>query len=232
MRLAQLIEFGADVPVFTVHELADALDIDPRRVREQLSRWQPLGYVMRIGAGLWVLGPYADCEPIDITRLASLIDPECAITAHSALAHHRVTPTAPLGLTCVTHGRPRTVLTPSGPIRFRHLAPRLWFDYAAPAGNGPIHVAIATPNKALLDLLHFVPSARRWQLFDEIGPMDWSPIEPWELRETARAHYPPGVQRTANAICGARRGQTGEPDTLPTPEIRRIRARMRRAHGA
>jgi hypothetical protein len=227
MRLAELTELASELPVFTVEEAAAQLRQDPRRVREQLSRWQARGYVTRIGAGLWVLDPLTGGERIDAPLLAHLIDPTSAISTESALAYHGMTSLHPRELTCVTHGRPRRLETPYGPIRYRHMAPRLWFDYQ-PFEYAPTFFApVATPNKALLDLFHYVPVDDLDRVIWEIGLNDWAPVEPWELIETARAHYSPSVVRTARWACGMRRSQTGEPDTQPTPVIRRILERQR-----
>ena len=227
MRLAHLIELAAEFPVFTVEQAAAQLHLDPRRVREQLSRWRARGYVTRIGAGLWVLDPLAGGERIDAPLLAHLIDPTSAISTESALAYHGMTPLHPPDLTCVTPGRPRRIETPYGPIRYRHMAPHLWFDYQ-PFEYAPTFFApVATPNKALLDLFHYVPMNDLDLVILDMRLNDWSPLEPWELIETAQAHYSPSIVRTARWACGMRRSQTGELDTHPTPVIRRIMERQR-----
>ncbi|MDO8916106.1 MAG: type IV toxin-antitoxin system AbiEi family antitoxin domain-containing protein [Coriobacteriia bacterium] len=221
MRLAQFTEFAAEFPVFTVDEAATELELDPRRVREQLSRWRARGYVHRIGPGLWILDPLSGGERLDAPMLAHILDPDSAISTESALAYHGMIPRLPWELTCVTHGRPRRVQTPYGPIRFRRMAPHLWFDYEPFEYEPTCFASMATPNKALLDIFHYVPSDDLDRFIWELELGNWAPVEPWELMETARAHYSRQVVRTAQWVCAKRRGQTGEPDTLPTAQIRR-----------
>jgi hypothetical protein len=227
MRLALLTEFAAEFPVFTVDDAATQLELDPRRVREQLSRWRARGYVHRIGPGLWILDPLTGGQRLDGPSLAAILDPTSAISTESALAYHDMIPHHPPELTCVTHGRPRRVQTPYGPIRFRRMASHLWFDYERIEYEPSAFALMATPNKAVLDMFHYVPDAELDFFIIHMELNNWAPVEPWELMETVRAHYSPQMVRAANWVCARRRGLTGEPDTLPTAQIRRSLERQR-----
>jgi len=76
---------------------------------------------------------------------------------HSALSYHGVIPEAVPVVTSVTTRRPRTDETPLGTFVFRHLHRSLFWGYEETRVGDGTTFFVASPEKALLDLVHLTP---------------------------------------------------------------------------
>jgi predicted transcriptional regulator of viral defense system len=81
------------------------------------------------------------------------------VSLQSALSHYGMIPEYVPVTTSVTTGRPETLETEVGWFQFRHIASRLFsrFETVEPAPRQQAFVA--TPEKALLDLLYLTPQS-------------------------------------------------------------------------
>ena len=156
MKFADLVAIVADEPVFETGLLL-AGTVDPVDVRRQLARWTRAGRIQQLRRGLYVLAPPWRKQMPHAFLLANRLAPGSYVSGLSALAFAGVIPEYVAEVTSVTAGRPRLRHTPLGRFSFRHLKPQLLSGYRrADLGHGQ-RAFVASPEKALLDLIHLQP---------------------------------------------------------------------------
>ncbi len=158
MKWEALLARIAHEPVFSSPSLL-AGEASATLTRIQLSRWVNAGRLLQLRRGLYALAPlWRKVEPHPFL-VANSLQTGSYVSLHSALAFHGIIPEHPPVVTSVGPGRPGTLRNPLGVFHFNHLAGRLLF------GNTRLEVAprqfalVATPEKALLDLLYLTPHA-------------------------------------------------------------------------
>ena len=157
MKFASLLATVGDQPVFETGFLL-AGDVDPADLRRQLSRWVTSGHLVQLRKGLYALAPpYRKTEPHPFV-VANRLVRGSYVSLQSALAHHGLIPEHVPVITSVTTGRPQHRENPFGSFEFHHCPPdRLTGYRVLKLGGG--EALVATPVKALADLIHLVPGA-------------------------------------------------------------------------
>lgn len=158
MRFDELMRWVGDEPVFQ-SSLLLAGGVDPADVQRQLSRWVRAGKLLQLRRGVYALAvPWRKCDPHPFV-IANYLEPGSYVSLQSALAHHGLIPEAVPVTTSVGPVRPQRRDTPLGSFLFRHLDPRYLGGYVEEALPDGQRAWIATPEKALLDLVHLEPGA-------------------------------------------------------------------------
>lgn len=158
MKFTDLLGIIGDEPVFT-SALLRVGDVDAADLASQLSRWVESGRLVRLRRGVYALGaPYRRREPHPFEIANVLVRPSY-VSLESALAFHGLIPEAVFSTTSVTTARPEVFETPFGRFDYRHISSALLWGYAEEQlGPGARPTAlIATPEKALLDLVYLRP---------------------------------------------------------------------------
>jgi predicted transcriptional regulator of viral defense system len=135
----------------------------PGDVRRQIDRWVKNGRILRLRKGVYMLKhPYAgpNAHPFAV---ANTLKKASYVSLQSALAHYGMIPEYVPVTTSITTGRPEEIETPIGYFQFRHVAPRLFTGFTECEISREQNVLLATPQKALVDLLYLTPRS------DEIG---------------------------------------------------------------
>jgi len=153
--LARLRALGR--PVLTTGDAALALDSTPSAISRMLSRLTatrpPL--VQRIRHGLWAVNPPLD--PLLLPEYLTAPFP-AYVSFHSALYLHGMVSQIP-GITYVASlAQTRRVATELGTFSIHRLSPQFFGGYENAGASG---VALATPEKALLDTLYLGPTRSR-----------------------------------------------------------------------
>ncbi len=146
---------------FPIISLDDIRVVEPGFDRRRLSEWQEKGYLRKIVKGHYV---FTD-TPLDEPRLfeiAARIYRPSYVSLESALSRHGLIPESVYAVTAVSTRRTYRFETPIGRFSYRTVKPGFFFGYEI--GPGPARVA--TPEKALLDLLYLEPGLN--------GPEDFS----------------------------------------------------------
>ena len=91
--------------------------------------------------------------------MANRLVPGSYVSGLSALAWAQVIPEYVPETTSVGPGKPHMRELPLGRFSFRHLKPRLCFGFRALPLDDDQQAFVATPEKALLDLVHLHPGA-------------------------------------------------------------------------
>ena len=156
MKFHELVRVVADEPVFETGMLL-AGKVDAVNLRRQLSRWTRAGRLLQLRRGLYALAPpWQRIKPHPFL-IANRLGPGSYVSGLSALAFAQAIPEYVAEVTSCTGGRPRTHLTPLGRFSFRHLKAGLRFGYRQVTLGGGQTAFMATPEKALLDLIYLQP---------------------------------------------------------------------------
>ncbi|MDQ7029059.1 MAG: hypothetical protein Q9O62_04440 [Ardenticatenia bacterium] len=167
MDFEQLLRIVGDEPVFETGLLL-AGRVDPRHVRRQLSRWVRAGRLYQLRRGLYALAPpYQKVKPHPFL-VANRMVRGSYVSLQSALAYYGLIPEVVPTVTSVTTARPGRWETPLGVFEFRHVKPALLFGYRRlDLGNGQA-AFVATPEKALLDLIYLTPGGDAPEYLQEL----------------------------------------------------------------
>jgi predicted transcriptional regulator of viral defense system len=164
------------VSSFETRDISALLRVAPANASVLLSRLASRGFVRRVARGRWSIGPQHNREQL----AEQVAAPSLAyISLQSALFRHGLIEQVPEVLYAVTLGRPRRVRTPSGTVSLHRMPPALFGGYEM-ADDG---TKVATPEKALFDLLYLSPTRSR--LFTSLPEMEfpkafhWAEVTAW-----------------------------------------------------
>ena len=87
--------------------------------------------------------------------------------------------------TSVTTGRPEEIETPVGRFQFRHTSPERFFGFVEMEVSADQVVLIATPQKALVDLLYLTAHSDWMDYLRELRIERPADFDPGELRSAA-----------------------------------------------
>jgi hypothetical protein len=167
VKFEELLDIVQDEPVFDSTLILSG-DVDPNDVRRQLSRWTSAGRLIQLRRGLYSLAPpYRKVAPDPFVIANHLVRPSY-VSLQSALSFYGSIPEAVPVTTSVTTGRPVEFSTPLGDFVFRHFQIPMFrdFDVLEPSVNQPAF--IASPEKALIDLLYLTPGSANEAFLTEL----------------------------------------------------------------
>lgn len=156
MDFRTLVEVVGNEPVFDTGLLL-AGPVSANDVRRQLSRWTRAGRLYQLRRGLYSLAPpYRKVKPHPFL-IANRLQGGSYVSLQSALGYYGLIPESVLAVTSVTTLRPRRWQTLLGVFEFRHIQPEMFQGYRrVDLGEGQ-QAFMATPEKALLDLIYLQP---------------------------------------------------------------------------
>lgn len=167
MKFKELVEIVEDEPLFETGLLL-AGATDPSDLRRQLSRWTGSGHVYQLKRGLYALAPpWRKAVPHPFL-VANRLRPGSYVSGLSALAFFDAIPEYVAEVTSVSGGRPELRHTSLGRFSFRHLRAELMFGYRYVELAGDQGAFLATPEKALLDLVHLQPGGDERAYLEEL----------------------------------------------------------------
>ena len=181
MQFASLLAVVADEPVFETGFLLVG-DVDPADVRRQLSRWVAAGRLIQLRRGLYALAPpYRKVKPHPFL-VANRLVRGSYVSLEAALAYHGLIPDYVPVTTSVTSGRPGRRDTALGAFEYRHVGPALLTGCRLEGLGSGQEALVATPAKALADLVHLVPGADASAYLSELRLQNLEKLDPAELR--------------------------------------------------
>ncbi len=199
MRFEELLKVVGDEPLFETGLLL-AGDVDPSGVRRQLSRWTEAGRLLQLRRGLYALGsPFQKVHPHPFV-VANRLVPGSYVSLQAALAHFALIPEFVPVTTSLTVGRPGRWDTPLGSYEFRHLQEELFRGFRRTLLAGGQEAWVATPEKALLDLVYLEPQGHSMAYLTELRLQNLDGIDPGEVRRLAEASGKPKLRQAAERI--------------------------------
>ena len=213
MRLKRLVEIVGDEPVFETSLLL-AGDVDPADLRKQLSRWTSSGLLYQLRRGLYALAPPLQKIKPHPFLVANHLVRASYVSGQSALAHYALIPEHVPAVTSVTTARPGRWDTPLGRYESRHVRPDLFFGYQQLALSQGQRAYVATPEKALLDLIYLQAGGDSLSYLNELRLRNLDRLNPEELARHAKRTGSPKLGRGAARVIDMARAEAAEYRTL------------------
>jgi predicted transcriptional regulator of viral defense system len=213
MDFGRLLDLLGNEPLFT-SSLLLAGNVDPQTVRLQLSRWKADGRIYQLRRGLYSLAPpYQKIKPHPFV-IANHLAPASYVSCQSALAHYGLIPEFVPVTVSVTTARPARRLTPLGSYEFRHIKPTWLYGYRLEPLGGGQQAFLATPEKALLDLVYLQPGGDSPAFLNELRLQNLDRLNSAELTRLADEAGMPKIRRTAAVVSRLIQDKAGEFVTL------------------
>ncbi len=199
MKWEKLLRQVADEPVFRTGFLAGSGE-RLAALRLQLSRWVKAGKLIQLTKGLYTLAePYRKLTPHPFV-LANAMKKASYVSLQSALGHFGMIPEHVPTVTSVTTQRPSRVQTPLGRFLFRHIK-KSWFSGYGQVDLGAGQKAfVATPEKALLDLVYLTPGADNDDFLAELRLQNLEGLDRDVLVQLAQTSRSPKLRRAVKII--------------------------------
>jgi predicted transcriptional regulator of viral defense system len=199
MKWQSLLELIAEEPVFSSALLLSGKVLAPQ-VRLQLSRWVKDGRLLQLRRGLYSLAPvWRKIEPHPFL-IANRLQRGSYVSMQSALAFHGMIPEHVPVVTSIGPGRPETIRNSLGAFQFNHLASQLLFGYSQIEVASKQLVFVASPEKALLDLIHLTPGADCERYLKQLRLQNSEAINIPNLLELAQRSGKPKLMRAARLV--------------------------------
>lgn len=142
------------VEAFTTRDAGALFGVTPANASMILARLSRQQFVVRLARGRWALARTLRREALPEHLAAPY---PAYLSLQTALFQHGLIEQVPAVLYAVTVGRTRRVSTPQGTVSLHHIPPKLFTGFESP----PEGAKLATPEKALFDLLYLAPGRSR-----------------------------------------------------------------------
>ncbi|HPF25323.1 MAG TPA: hypothetical protein PK159_01940 [Steroidobacteraceae bacterium] len=142
-------------PVVETRDVAALLQVSASNATTILRRLARSGLIVHLSRGRWLVS-----DQIDRLALPELLSAPwpAYISLQSALFHHGLIEQIPSVIYAVSPARPRRLWTPLGTVSFHRMPPALFTGFELATSSD---AKIATPEKALFDLLYLSPGRSR-----------------------------------------------------------------------
>ncbi len=195
MKWDSFIRLVADLPLFDLATAVQMAGKDRPRIRVQLHRWSKAGRVIRLRRGLYALAePYRKAR-LSALRIANEVYQPSYLSRLWALSHYGLVPEAVPVYQSATTRVTRRFDNAFGSFAYSSLKQDFFWGFTTKEIDG-VPVAIARPEKALLDLWHLAPgewtakrlAAMRFQQLDLIDPARLAAfVDRWRAPRICRA---------------------------------------------
>ena len=213
MEFNALIKIVGDEPVFETSLLL-AGDVGPGDLRRQLSRWTIAGKLYQLRRGLYALAPpFQKVKPHPFL-IANRMVRGSYVSCQAALAYHGLIPEYVPVTTNVTTTRPGRWQTPFGNFEFRHIKIDLFHGYRLIDLGEKQKAFVATPEKALLDLIHLYPGGDSPAYLRELRLQNLEQMNLDELQRLADISGKPKWLRAVKFVTELATAETHEYETL------------------
>ncbi|MEK7607475.1 MAG: hypothetical protein AAB484_00920 [Patescibacteria group bacterium] len=170
-----LLEQLKSLPHFSknsVHQLGKQLGLKDSTVDTYISRFLKYKEIYRLKNGLYVSADFFDKNRNDVSYsfyLANITRTPSYISSWTALQYYNLTTEAIRSITSVTLKVTRDYETKAGTFSYQSIKKELFSDYSL--AKGKFDFFIASPAKALFDLLYFRTNQLRGIKLEEIKKM-------------------------------------------------------------
>jgi predicted transcriptional regulator of viral defense system len=209
MEFTRLVEVVRDEPVFETG-LFLAGNVSLADVQKQLSRWSAAGRLYQLRRGVYALAPpFQKIKPHPF-RVANHLVNGSYVSCQSALAHYGLIPDYTPVTTSVTTARAAQWQTPLGSYAYRHIQVALLHNYRLiEVGDGQ-NAFVATPEKALLDLIYLQPGGDAPDYLQELRLQNLDRLNLDQLDQLAERIGSPKLRRAAMHVRNLARAEATE----------------------
>lgn len=147
-----------NLPVFESGHLYAGAD-NPQQAQRQLTDWVRAGKVIQLRRGVYTLAQPHQSEHPHSYVVANHMVRASYVSLHTALSHYDLIPEHVAVVTSVTTGRPGQWQNVYGHFSYQHIQAELFFGFEYRQVTQTQWAYMATPEKALLDLIYLTPGA-------------------------------------------------------------------------
>lgn len=201
MHFVELLTIVGHEPVFDTGLLL-AGNINPEYLRRQLAGWVNAGKLWQLRRGLYTLAPPYRKEIPHPFLVANRLVSASYVSLQAALAYYSLIPEHVPAVTSVTTRRPGEWQTPLGHFIFRHIQPELFFGFERQPVADQQYAYIATPEKALLDLIYLHPDGDSLAYLESLRLQNLDRLNVARLRHVAAQTNKPKLRRAARLVAG------------------------------
>jgi len=198
MDFKELINKASDLPCFTIGFLTAGQRTE--HVRPAVNRWVKNGKVVRLHKGLYALAEPYRKTPLEPFVIANELKSPSYISLQSALAYHGMIPEYVPQVTSITTARPCTIHTPVGTFVFRHINKKYFHGFTQNALPARQRFFIASPEKALLDLIYLTPQSDNAAYLQQLRLQNLNNIDLKTLAKMADRMNSPKLKRACHII--------------------------------
>jgi hypothetical protein len=180
---------------FRADALANELKIPLATARNALFRLRRRGLVENVANNIFVNRLALDFSGHE---LINQLRPESYLSLESVLRNSGISSQSPRDLTCVTSGEPGKFQTSTLSIRFRHVAPHLFWGFR-PKRTRYGQYNLAQPEKALLDWIYLLRQEGSIVPTDEL---DLTPLDFPKLLQYSERFPKPVRQQVLELVAG------------------------------
>ena len=170
-----LLEQLKNLPYFskdTVHQLGGQLGLKKTTIDTYISRFLKYKEIFKLRRELYISADFYNKNKADTSYslyLANIIRKPAYVSSWTALQYYNLTTESIHGVTSITQKPTRTYDTKIGSFSYRSIQKELFTDFSSVEGK--FNFFIASPAKALFDLLYF-----KTRQFRGIKPEDIKPL--------------------------------------------------------
>ncbi len=167
MVFSEFVDLVKDLPVFETGLLLSG-DVNAGYLRKQISLWVNSNKITQLRRGLYVLAPpFQKVKPHPFL-IANYLQTASYVSYQSALAYYGLIPEFVAATISATTRRPGKWQTSLGSFEYHHTQQEWFDDYVYQKVTENQSAYIATPEKALLDLILLMPQGNSSAYLDEL----------------------------------------------------------------
>jgi predicted transcriptional regulator of viral defense system len=212
MEFDRLLEIIGDEPVFETALLL-AGDVNPRYIRIQLARWTKGKRIYQLRRGLYAIAPPFQKNKPHPFLVANRLQRASYVSMQTALAFYGLIPETVNITVSVTTGRPERLETPVGIFEFHHIKTDLLYGYQM-IDLGGQHALVATPEKALLDLVYLQTGGETLSYIHELRLQNLEQLNSKLLNKQAEVFHSAKLHKAAEVIVDLIQSETREYEEL------------------
>ncbi len=209
MDFDELLRSVEDEPLFETSMLL-AGEVSPNDVHRQLSRWTRAGRILQLRRGLYTLAPpFQKVKPHPFA-IANRMVRGSYVSCQSSLAFYGLIPEYTPVVVSVAAARPSRWQTPFGIFEFRHIQVRWLAGYRRLDLGGGQAAFVATPEKALLDLIYLQPGGDDPRFLNALRLQNLERLDLNALQAWAERSGKPKLRRAAGCIASLAQAEMAE----------------------
>ncbi len=195
MRWQQLQQIIQNEPLFETSLLLTG-EVSHHQAQRQLSDWKRAKKVIQLRRGIYTL-PNQNPHPFVV---ANHLVPGSYVSLQMALAHYHLIPEHVALITSVTTQRSGTFENKFGRFSYRHIHTSLFYGIEYRLLVNDQYAYVATPEKALLDLIHYRPQGDSIEYIESLRLQNLEILDLKRLHHLAERAGKPKLKRAANVI--------------------------------
>ena len=199
MKWSHLLNLIGNEPIFFSSVLLTG-PVNSTDIGRQLSRWVSSGRLLQIRKGLYMLSDTYRKKTPHPFLVANMMKRASYVSLQSALAYYDLIPEYVPYVTSVTTGRPETISSSIGNYIFKHVKTTWFHGYKKIESGEGQSAFVASPEKALLDLLYLTPGSDDLNYQNELRLQNIEVLDLVRLNHLAKESKSPKLIRAIKNI--------------------------------